>query len=117
MIDLPFRIKLLADTEQITSTEAAKLTEMLAMFAELWQIELTEENAGMFITHFAMTLKRVRESENLQALDRIIITEIEQSAAFSKSLLAMAEIEKLFEINLPDSEQGYIFLHLNKYFE
>ena len=117
MIDLTFRIKLLTDAEQITAAEAAGLADMITLFAEQWLIELDEDNAGMFITHLAMALKRQRAGESIQALDEFIVTEIEQSAAFPKSLVAMAELEKLFAIALPVSEQGYIYLHLNKYFE
>ena len=117
MIDLPFRIRLLSDAEQISPAEADGLTAMLKMFAEKWHIELNEDNAGMFITHLAIALKRMRENDTIQALDCAIIDEIQASVAYPQSVTAMNEIESLFNVNLSDSEKGYIYLHLNKYFE
>ena len=117
MIDLPFRIRLLSDAEQITVEEEAGLTAMLKMFAEKWNIELNEDNAGMFVTHLAIALKRMREDDSIQPLDCVIIDEIQASVAYPKSITAMNEIESLFAVNLSDAEKGYIYLHLNKYFE
>lgn len=117
MTDLNFRISLLADAGQITVEESGLLLSMIKLFLEKWDIELNEENASMFITHFAIALKRMREGEKIQALDDAITDEIAASEAYVKSVSAMAEIEKLFSVSLPDSEKGYIYLHLNKYFE
>ena len=116
-MDLEFRINLLVEAQLLPANEAGKIIDMIALFSSKWQVELDEENASMFITHFAMMLKRLRDTESLAALDAAIISEIESSAAYPASRQAMQAIEQLCGMTFPDSEKGYIYLHLNKYFE
>lgn len=75
-------------------------------------IDMDCEQAQMFITHFVMALERMFRGEKVELLSDGIIDEIRTSAGYGLAQEFLNFVERENKINLPESEKGYIFLHL-----
>ncbi|WP_196593771.1 BglG family transcription antiterminator [Pectinatus sottacetonis] len=66
--------------------------------------------AGLLI-HLALAIQRMRQNEKITFDDKFF-KEISNKHEFSISKQLAQEIEKVFDINIPDAEIGYIAMHL-----
>lgn len=106
------RINFMLDINMINESEKKILEEIAKIIEVKTKIELTEENAGVMITHIAAMFIRKRENQSLEVLDDIIIKEIEMNKSFDLCKSIINEINSKLSIQIEKVESDYIMLHL-----
>lgn len=79
---------------------------------EKTNIKLNNEKGNMFLTHLAMSLQRIKKGEQMEVLESFIIDELENNKGHVLTQDFIKFIEKEGKTQLPESEKGYILLHL-----
>lgn len=107
------RLDLLEESETI-SPLARQLTELtLAEIAHDLDVQLTEDNAALFVTHLAAALTRLGRGEPEVAMSVIAEEEI-ASRERERSVVQrlMRDCAKLLGRAVPESEVSYMTVHL-----
>lgn len=77
----------------------------------MYGIELNEENAGPFFTHFCMALSRREKGEDIPPMSDDIFEEVEASDCYPSALFIAGGIyENIARFSA--GEERYILLHL-----
>lgn len=105
------RLKMYLDGGFINSKDVENINKIIQMFKDDEDIELTEENAGMFIAHLCAAYSRLGKDEEIDDLPDEVLDEIQQTPTYEKSLEIFKKINKISEFN--DVEKKYVLLHLN----
>ncbi|KYO67046.1 PRD domain-containing protein [Thermovenabulum gondwanense] len=72
-----------------------------------------DEHYEMFITHLAMSVKRLKEGEKLElTIDEELFNEVKNCPNYYRALDILQNIENIIEIKLPESEKRFVLLHL-----
>jgi transcriptional regulatory protein LevR len=111
-VSLELRLTLLRDGGQISLKTYQGISDAIDWFSEKHAIILTEENAAMFVTHLAIALERVSKAEPVAALDAMLLAEIVQNPHYADAQALATGLEKLWGVSFPESELGFIWLHL-----
>ncbi|KHO61388.1 sugar transporter [Thermoanaerobacter sp. YS13] len=78
-----------------------------------YEICTEDEHYEMFITHLAMSIKRLKEKEKLEStIDDELFNEVKNSPNYYRALGILQNIEDRIEIKLPESEKRFVLLHL-----
>lgn len=107
------RFQLLLESGQLTEPVLEVTQEIVYAIQNRYGITLTEENAGMFVTHIAMALQRIASGQPLETVSDEVWEETRQCQdewSFARELAALAR--KRLEIQVPESELAYMVLHL-----
>ncbi|NLZ52171.1 MAG: PRD domain-containing protein [Thermoanaerobacteraceae bacterium] len=96
----------------VIDEEVMDLTLKAVSWLEKRNISLEDERGHMFLTHFAMSLQRIKKGEQVETLDSYIMDELQNSRGYAKALDFVRFMEKQGKIQLPESEKAYILLHL-----
>jgi len=111
-VSLELRLTILRDGGQISQETCSHISDAIAWMGAKRHMALTEDNAAMFVTHMAVALERVCKGVPVAPLEAILLTEIMRSQHYHEAQAIAAELEKLWGISFPDSELGFIWLHL-----
>lgn len=110
--DLKQRLDLLEKTGQINKNTVKALENFVKVIEDRLNIEITEDNGSMFITHIALAISRIEKGEEIAPLDDLLLAELKASPNYESIPSLIEELEKELDINIPESEYGYIGLHL-----
>ena len=105
------RLDILKEAGEISEEIGDTVTEFVQSFEQKYSLTMTEDNAAMLITHLAMALARIKKGEEINEIDEQIMDEIRQSNIYGELPGFYRTIEDRLQIELPDSEKGYIALH------
>ena len=112
MSELLERINMLLEIHMITEHEYSDLKKIVTILEEQTDISITDENAGVFITHIAAAMKRQRDREELNQLDQAVINEIRGCEEFVMVKDISIKIEEAIQTDLPENEISFMHLHL-----
>ncbi|WP_015295710.1 PRD domain-containing protein [Tepidanaerobacter acetatoxydans] len=111
MMDINNRIKILYDGGVIDG-KVRDLALKTAAWLSQMGINVEDEKGNMFITHLAMSFQRIKDGNTVEALEDFIIDELQNNKNYPKAQDFIDFIEKEGKIKLPESEKGYILLHI-----
>jgi transcriptional antiterminator len=106
------RLDLFEESGQITSLSRWLTENALARIAKEFDLELTEENASQFVTHFAMALSRLQRGDFAEP-SAVVAEELagrERERAVVRVIAG--DIEQVLDRQVPDSEVDYLTIHL-----
>ncbi|MFN7252974.1 MAG: BglG family transcription antiterminator [Anaerobacillus sp.] len=63
------------------------------------------------VVHLALALERIIQGENIQ-IDQNYLESLKETLEYKAAEKIIMKLQKLFEINIPDAEIGYITMHL-----
>jgi len=106
------RIDFMLEINMINQIERDTLVSITQIIEEKTSLELTEENAGIMITHIGAMFVRIRENQKLDDLDKLILDEIKANKSYQLSLDTIEEICSKLSIQIDKVERDYIMLHL-----
>ena len=113
MEKLKFRLEILRNSEVIDEEIYNKVISLIEYLDKKWKITLTEENGAMFVTHLSMALKRIKQNENVNNIDKTVFEEVLVSDKLDKIEKIYEDIEKnIFIEKLPEEEKKYILVNL-----
>lgn len=110
-MDIKDRIEILYDGGVIDK-EVRELSYKTISWLEQRSIRLDGEKSHMFMTHLAMSLVRIKKGEQVEALEGYLVDELKNNKGHALTQDFINFIEEEGKIKLPESEKGYIMLHL-----
>lgn len=108
---LAIRLNILLTGQVIDQITHDTMLQIIAFFNQQYAITLTEENAQMYVTHFAKALMRVREGQKITSVDPDGYAEFVSSEYFNKAEQILHDLEVKFNLNLPKEEQEFIVMN------
>jgi transcriptional regulatory protein LevR len=106
------RLIILRQAGQIDNKIIDTVTEFMKIVENELNIKLNEGNASMLVIHMAMTLSRIQKGEEIIPLDDSLLEELKSLAIYKRIQLLIIKADKELQIGIPQSEFGYIALHL-----
>lgn len=110
-MDLVFRLELLKKGNQIDQEVFITMNNIIELFKNNWDIELTEENGQMMITHLSMALMRVKNKLPVNQIDEEVYQEVTESEFFKKAEKILEDMKSILPIELPESEIKYMLVN------
>lgn len=74
--------------------------------------EFNKDKVNIFITHLAMSLKRINEGDIIDKLDEDVYTQVKNSEVFYEALRFSQMIVNDLDVDIPNNEEEYLILHL-----
>lgn len=109
---LDIRLNILKNAGQISEETFIALKNIINMFREKWDINLTEENGSMLITHLSVALERIRKGEFIEGIEGELYGEIKNHCQYEKCRNLLKDIKETAQIEIPESEETFIIMHL-----
>lgn len=110
-MDLTLRLNILKDSGQISEKTYNKILEVIKQLKEKRDIELTEENGAMFITHLSSALTRIENGDLVNKIEEIIFEEIRKDNNYNTAVEITDEMETIIG-KLPKEERDFIEMHI-----
>jgi len=111
-MDLMFRVNVLKDSGQINERTYNIINNFINLLKADYAIELNEENGAMLITHLCIALTRIDKNETVKPVSELIFEELKNDSQFNKSNEIIKKLEELMNKEIPESEKGYIQMHI-----
>lgn len=113
MENLKLRIKIFKDSGLIDDKIEKQILDILKHINEKYNLNINEKNSSMFVTHLVMAFKRIRDGEDLKALDKDELEELKSEENYEKALEILSNIEReILNFKIAENEIGYILVHL-----
>ncbi len=113
MDKLKLRLEILKNSSIIDEQIYEELINFMFRLRDKWEIELTEENGAMMITHIAMALKRIKNGEPVSKIDENVYIEVLKSDKLDEIEKIYEDIsENIFKEEIPEEEKKYIYVNL-----
>lgn len=106
------RLMILEGSGQIQKETTLAIENFVRIVENEFNIEITEENGSMFVTHIAMAISRIIAGEEITPLDDLLLDELKSTPAYESIPSLIKQLEDELDIIIPESEYGYIGLHL-----
>lgn len=110
-MDVSARLNILLENNVITEEVYNNINKVINKLKDKFNIEITEENGGMFITHLSMALARREKGETVNRIEKTIFKEIKNDVNYQKALEIVNYIEEVID-NLPIEEREFIEMHI-----
>ncbi|SFB25813.1 PRD domain-containing protein [Clostridium frigidicarnis] len=110
-MDLIVRLNILRDAGQVSEKTYNQLLKVIRYFKEKRNIELTEENGAMLITHLSSALARIEKNELVNSIEEIIFEEIKKDINYKKVVEITDDMEETIG-KLPREERDFIEMHI-----
>ncbi|AOT70363.1 PRD domain-containing protein [Geosporobacter ferrireducens] len=105
------RLDILEESDQISPEIKIAVIDFAQEFEKKYALILTEENGSMLITHLAIALTRIKNGEEINAIDELVLDEVKQSKLYDELPKFYKRLEEQLSIKIPDSEKGFIAAH------
>ncbi|MDU1912437.1 PRD domain-containing protein [Fusobacterium sp.] len=111
-MDLQTRLEILNSSKAITDCTKEVMLNVIQMFKKIHEIELTEENGAMLITHLSMAIMRVKNNEPVKTIDEDVFKETLESEHIEKANLIYEDLSKVLDVTLPENEKKYMLVNI-----
>lgn len=111
-MDLMERIRLLREYGMMDETAFEDILAIMKLFKEEYGIELTEENAGIMITHMSSAFHRNVTGEEIDAMDACILEEIKEVPEYVRAERILVSIASGIKNDLSKKEMEYFLVHI-----
>lgn len=108
---LDLRLQILNQSGLLSDRHVRTANALRQLFLRRYGIELTEENASAFFTHFCMALHRLETGESIEPVSPFIYDEILDQYDYENAGFIAEELER-YVVSLPEWERGYVLMHL-----
>ncbi|MDQ0362090.1 PRD domain-containing protein [Breznakia pachnodae] len=112
MNELLERIDMLLEINMVTDYEYTDLKKIVDILNEHTNVLITDETAGVFITHIAAAMKRQRDKEQLNQLEQSVVDEIRGCEEYVYAEDLTNKIVTAIQTSLPENEIHFMYLHL-----
>lgn len=104
------RLKILLDSGVITQDIH---DDSYKIYKKYFEKEVFDKDkVNVFITHLAMSLKRIKEGNIIDKLDEDVYRQVKDSEIFDEALVFSKRIFNDLEVDIPKNEEEYFILHL-----
>lgn len=106
------RLIILNESGKIDYETVVSIEDFIKIVEEELNVDITEDNGSMFVTHLAMAISRIKNGEEIVTLEESLLKELKSQPYYNKIPKLITSLEEQLEIKIPESEFGYIGLHL-----
>ncbi|MTI94753.1 MAG: PRD domain-containing protein [Firmicutes bacterium] len=110
--NLAKRLEILKHAGEIDVKIHDSVQYFLGILEQKYDIQLTAHNGAALVTHLAMALARIDKGKDVQGMSSQLMSEVEKSKYYNDLTPLIVELERHSGLVIPDSEQGYLALHL-----
>ncbi len=111
-MDLQTRLEILNASGAISDCTKDVMLNVIEMFNEKHNIELTEENGAMMVTHLSMAIMRVKNNEPVKTIDEEVFRETLESEHIERANLIYDDLSEVLDITLPEDEKKYMLVNI-----
>jgi len=111
-MDILIRLNILLENNVITEEVYYKIKEIIRELKEKYNVEITEENGGMFITHLSAALTRINNGQPLEIIDEGVMEQIKLESCYTKTVEVMKRIQDICNVVFPREEEIFILTYL-----
>lgn len=111
-MDIYVRMNILLENKVITKEVYSKVDKLICELKDKFNIEITEENGAMFITHLSAALTRINDGKAVDVIDESIMDQLKLDKRYSISLKIMDLINHTCDIVFPREEEVFILTYL-----
>ncbi|MCX3066843.1 MULTISPECIES: PRD domain-containing protein [Cetobacterium] len=111
-MDLQTRLEILNVSGAITDCTKDVMLNVINMFNEKHNIELTEDNGAMMVTHLSMAITRVKNGEPVKTIDEEVFKETLESEHIERANLIYDDLSEVLDVTLPDDEKKYMLVNI-----
>lgn len=112
-MSLELRLQLLEESGQISPAIAELTREVMRRIEAAYQLELTEANGAMFVTHLAVALERLRTGQAISEMPEAALAEVK---GYTREWQFVTEITReaadRLKVQVPEGEVGFLTAHL-----
>ena len=108
---LNFRLQLLRDSGQITQKMYEAVELFLNEVENDYKFKITEDNAAMMVTHFAVALSRIENGNTVNKMDDLLLAQLMGAKGYNVLPQYLLVIENHMGFKIPEEEIGYIAAH------
>src|SRR5690606_19929013 len=95
----------------VDKTKLAIIEQTVDQMRQKLPYELADSAYVGLVVHLALALERLQKGETIQ-FDEDYLYELEDTVEYSIAKNILSELEKIFQIRIPNDETGYITMHL-----
>lgn len=106
------RIELLKEYGIVNETGYEDLLSIKKMFEERFHIVLTEENAGVMITHIAAAFKRLETKEKINPIDESVLEALQEEEVYPKAVEILKALKEEIKSKLSEDEDAFVLVHI-----
>lgn len=88
-----------------------RMVDVVGYMEQLTDIRFSDVSFVSLMLHLAITVKRIREKREIE-ISREQLQRLQEKPEYEQAVLTSKYLEKEFQIQVPDSEIGYLTLHL-----
>ncbi|MFV0343420.1 MAG: PRD domain-containing protein [Anaerocolumna sp.] len=111
-MDLMERVRILKEYNMMNEVAYKDILFIIKMVEEEYHITLTEENAGIMITHICAAFRRNELGEEIDPLHRSVFEEIKESKDYQKAEQIIESMIAGIENQLSQNEREYFLIHI-----
>ncbi len=112
MNQLKTRLEILYNSNKIELDVYRKMLKMMDVLTKEFGLNLTEENAVMFIIHGAMALQRIAENNPVAQIDEALYRAVTSDQNYVAANELMHKLDTQIDLNIPHTEMAYFEMHL-----
>ncbi|MDI3311313.1 MAG: BglG family transcription antiterminator [Thermoanaerobacterium sp.] len=103
--------KTLTRLKELIDIDYKKLEKIVSNMESRLEFRFSDEAFISLIIHIAISMERLRMNKDIR-LSKDVLNKLKRHEEYTIAEKAAKEIEENFDIKLPDSEVGYILLHI-----
>lgn len=111
-MDIMDRINLMKECGLVDDAAYADLINIVRVFREDFQFEITEENGGVMITHIGAAIHRQKTGEKVEPLDREILEQAGNEPVYWTAQKILERIRQTTPTRLPPEEEEFLLVHI-----
>lgn len=103
--------KSISKLKELVNIDYRLLEKIVAKAEKKLQFKFSDEAFVSLIMHIAISIKRLKEGKDVK-LSEEMLNSLKENEEYEEARQIAEEIEESFKIKLPESEIGYILLHI-----
>ena len=111
-MDIMERIDIMKECGLSSEQEHKDLCAVVRLCKDEFGIALTEENAGVMITHIGAALRRVRTGEAVEPLDPEVYAQAAEEPEYERAQKIVARLLETLTAALPEEERQFFLVHV-----
>ncbi len=116
-MEIQYRLDILKTSGQISEKTYDQVEKIILHFKNNHNIEITEENGAMLVTHLCITLSRIEKDQKVNKIEDDIFKDVINNRHYKTAEVAMKEIDMILGSDMSIEERGYMLMHLCVLFE
>ncbi len=97
--------------EDLSGDDFRRVERVISHFETACFFRFSDEALAALVMHIAIALKRIRSGKTI-AFPPHVLEELRTRKEYSMAMLMSRELEAVFQVSIPETETGYILLHI-----